>query len=339
MRWIELRLCIILFILNPVVSEFLTAGSLIVGFGALGFRYGDKLKLNTWCKKYECCHPDLIPNDLISLQNKLTSKLFGQHIIQDKLFKAIASHYENINRSKKPLVMTFHGTQGTGKNYVASMIAESVFEKGTRSAYFHLFHGSQYDNKDRTLEHKEEIKKIIFDAVDLCPYSIFVFDEVDKMPDGIFDSITILLDHHSLVKGRDFTKSVFIFLTNSGGEELSTVLHQLIKGKGLYRLETKLHHFEEIMKVGVYNMEGGLKESNLIKSAVIDFYFPFLPLEAQHIAQCIVEEFKFCGKDDITQDMIDQIMKNIGFNSITKYAHTGCKTIYAKVQTECFSWK
>lgn len=336
MKWIRYCFPLLLFCV-PAISEIFTASALVVGGGILGYKYMDKIYLNTYCKKFECCHLDLIPRDLLSLQDKLELKLFGQHIIRDKLFRAIASHYENIENSKKPLVMTFHGTQGTGKNYVATMIAESVFEKGVDSNFFHLFHGSQYDNVERTAEHKDAIRQEIYKAVDACPYSIFVFDEVDKMPTGIFDSITALLDHHSLVKGKDFKKSIFIFLTNSGGEEMSVVLHDLTKTQGLYRHETQLHHFEEIMKVGVYNKEGGLKSSNLIKSAVIDFYFPFLPLEHQHISQCIVEEYKACGKSTVTDKMIEDIKKHIGFNSITKYAHTGCKTIYAKVQAECYS--
>lgn len=336
MRWV--KYCIVLLIIpfGCVLCEILTA-SAVFGLSALGYKYYDTIKLNTYCKKYECCHADLIPHNLLGLQDKLNAKLFGQHIIQEKLFKAIASHYETIDKSKKPLVMTFHGSQGTGKNYVATMIAEAIFEKGTNSEFFHLFHGSQYDNQERVLQHKEEIRKEIYDGVDRCPYSVFVFDEVDKMPYGVFDSITALLDHHSLVKGKDFKKSIFLFLSNHGGEEMTILLHQLTAKKGLYRHETKLHHFEEIMKLGVYNKEGGLKDSNLIKSAVIDFYFPFLPLEEAHITQCIIEEYRFCGKNEVTQQMIDEILKQIGFNSITKYAHTGCKTIYPKVQTECYS--
>ncbi|XP_070491567.1 torsin-like protein [Chironomus tepperi] len=336
MRWVKYYIVLLIIPFGSVLCEILTA-SAVIGLSALGYKYSDKIYLNTYCKKFECCHPDLIPHNILALQDKLDTKLFGQHIIQEKLFKAIASHYETIEKSKKPLVMTFHGSQGTGKNYVATMIAEAIFKEGTNSKFFHLFHGSQYDNVDRTNEHKDSIRQEIYNGVDKCAYSLFVFDEVDKMPPGVFDSITALLDHHSLIKGKDFKKSIFLFLTNHGGEEMTFVLHQLTAKKGLYRHETKLHHFEEIMKVGVYNKEGGLKDSNLIKSAVIDFYFPFLPLEEPHITQCIIEEFRFCGKNEVSQQMIDEVLHQIGFNSITKYAHTGCKTIYPKVQTECYS--
>jgi torsin-1 len=92
----------------------------------------------------------------------LEDRLFGQHIVQEKLFQAVASHYKEIDKSQKPLVMSFHGTQGTGKNFVSNLIAEAVFEKGTSSQYYHVFHGSQYGDIERVNDYKEQIKNDIF---------------------------------------------------------------------------------------------------------------------------------------------------------------------------------
>lgn len=279
----------------------------------------------------------MIPHDIISLREKLQNRLYGQHIVQQYVFKAVASHYENIENSKKPLVMTFHGTQGTGKNYVATMIAEAVFEKGIEGKHFHLFHGSQFEGgAEQIYSHQKAIKDEIYASIEKCPYSIFVFDEVDKMPPKIFDSISAILDHHAVVKGKDFRKSIFIFLTNYGGDQITKSLYQLVNYVSLYREETRLHHFEGVMKVDVWNQEGGLKESSLIKSAVIDFYIPFLPLERKHVTECIKAEYANLGREYVTDEMVKEIMNYIGFDQHTKFAHTGCKTVYAKVQAEVF---
>ncbi|KAG5682467.1 hypothetical protein PVAND_011818 [Polypedilum vanderplanki] len=338
------KLIVYLFYTIIILSSVLPALSIepfsAVGFAlasGLGYKYFDTIKLNTYCKFKECCNSDVIPHDILSLKNKLDSKLFGQHIAQEKVFKAIASHYENIEDSKKPLVMTFHGTQGTGKNFVASMIAEAVFEKGIKSEHFHMFHGSQYSDSSKVFEHKREIREKIEDAVLKCPYSMFVFDEVDKCPQGIFNGITSLLDHHTLIRGKDLKKSIFIFLTNFGGEEITKILHHLMYKDAFFRHQAKLHHFEETIRIGSYNKEGGLKETELIKAAVIDFYIPFLPLEEKHVVECIKEEFKSCLGFNPKQEVIDEILKYIGFNTVTKFAHTGCKTVYAKVLVECTS--
>lgn len=331
-----LHFAVILSVFSIAQSFEPISTSLFIALSAAGgYKFFDQIKENTYCKKWECCLDSNVPFDILKLRESLKTKLFGQHIIEEKLFQAIASHYKGINNSRKPLVLSFHGTQGTGKNFVSNLIAEAVFEKGTKSQFYHVIHGSQYGDGFRANFYKEEIKQQVFDQISKCPYSIFVFDEVDKMPEGIFDSITAMLDHHTLVKGKDFKKSIFIFLTNYGGEEITKMLYRLMTHEGLYRHETKLNHFEDIVKVGVYNREGGLKESSLIKSAVIDFYLPFLPLEEKHIIDCIKVEYEeFCGYE-VTKVMIDEIMNYIGFNAVTKYSNTGCKTIRPKVRAEC----
>lgn len=336
MRVIVTISCILTTFFTPASSIEPISTSIALASSFFGYKYFDTIKLNTYCKYRECCNSDVIPHDIISLKEKMDANLFGQHIVNEKIFKAVASHYEKINSSKKALVMIFHGTQGTGKNYVANMIAEAVFEKGVESKHYHLFHGSQYSNNDRVWEYQAEIKKEIEDAIDSCPYSIFVFDEADKCAPKIFDGIKNFLDHHKLVRGRDLTKAIFIFLTNYGGDEISTVLYKLVAKEGLFRHEVMLHHFEEIMKLSVFNKEGGMKDTELIKSAVIDFYIPFLPLEEKHVIDCIRAEFKSCLGYYPRQEAVNEVLKYIGFNSITKFSHTGCKTVYAKVQAECY---
>ena len=37
--------------------------------------------------------------------------------------------------SKKPLVMSFHGWTGSGKNYVSKFIADALFDQGLRSRF------------------------------------------------------------------------------------------------------------------------------------------------------------------------------------------------------------
>lgn len=337
MRTLSLALTSVILSTFAVVSAFEPIStSILIGIGAMGgYKYFEQIKEHTYCKYRECCLDDRIPFDILQLRENLSNRLYGQHIIEEKLFQAVASHYKEVKKSQKPLVMSFHGTQGTGKNFVSNLVAEAVFEKGTGSQYYHVFHGSQYGDKDRVHFYQEQIKKEIFESIDKCGYSIFVFDEVDKMPAGIFDSITAILDHHTLVKGKDFRKAMFIFLTNYGGDEITKVLYQLTNKKGLYRHETKLHHFEDVSKIGVYNRKGGLEESPLIKSAVIDFYLPFLPLEEKHVVQCIKAEYENYGRPFVSKEMIDEIMNYIGFNAATKYANTGCKTIHPKVRSEC----
>ena len=85
--------------------------------------------------------------------------------------------------------MSFHGTPGIGKNFVADMIAQAVFEKGTSSSFYHKIHGSMdFPGKETVGFYKEKLTGLIKNSVQKCPYSIFLFDEVDKMPKGVLDS-------------------------------------------------------------------------------------------------------------------------------------------------------
>lgn len=120
---------------------------IFIGLSAMGgFKYFDQIKERTYCRYRECCLPDMIPFDILQLRENLNDRLFGQHIIEEKLFQAVASHYKEIDKSQKPLVMSFHGTQGTGKNFVSNLIAQAVFEKGTSSqCEFHIINLLNYN--------------------------------------------------------------------------------------------------------------------------------------------------------------------------------------------------
>lgn len=71
----------------------------------------------------------------------MIDNLFGQHIAQNQIIPALQAHYENKKKSNKPLVMSFHGTPGTGKNLVSDFIASAMYSKGSNSAYVHKFLG------------------------------------------------------------------------------------------------------------------------------------------------------------------------------------------------------
>ena len=71
------------------------------------------------------------------LDNVLNENLFGQHIVKETVSAALQGHLLNPN-PPKPLVLSFHGRTGTGKNFVSRMIAESIYKKGLSSKYVHL---------------------------------------------------------------------------------------------------------------------------------------------------------------------------------------------------------
>lgn len=95
----------------------------------------------SYCSYYECCDNSYIRFDINALKADLEKNLFGQHIASNTILPALHSHYKNLDISQKPLVMSFHGTPGTGKNYVADRIVKHLYKLGDESKYVHKFRG------------------------------------------------------------------------------------------------------------------------------------------------------------------------------------------------------
>ena len=92
-------------------------------------------------------------------------------------------------------------------------IANSLFERGVKSKFFKLFIASRdFPHNDKIDEYRETIIKTIENTVKQCHTNLFVFDETDKIPIGLMDTIKAYIDFYSEVDGVMFRKSVFIFL-------------------------------------------------------------------------------------------------------------------------------
>lgn len=300
----------------------------VVGIAAgLGWWKSDFLQDNTICKLYECCRKPYLKSNVGELKLLLRDNLYGQHIVQDVLVNAIGAHLDNIESSRKPLVISFHGTSGTGKNYVSDFVASALYQKGIHSKFVNKFTAS---------DTYKDFAAIVKQTVKDCPRSLFIFDEIEKMPGGVFDGIVALLDHHSSMKGYDFSKSIFIFLSNSAGVEIAKKLKSIIDSNR-YRDQTSLTDFERIAEMGAYNMNGGLYRSNIIDSHVIDHFIPFLPLEERHVGMCIVKEFEnFCTSGPTKNDISYIIKSTLTIDDTGMFANNGCKRISKRVESHCY---
>lgn len=213
------------------------------------------------------------------------SKVFGQHLAVRELKDAIAGFYKQKERSK-PLVLSFHGTPGTGKNFIADQMVTARYKEGKSSKYVHGYSGRiNFPVEADAEKYSTELQSDIFRSIRDCPHQTFIFDEVDKMPAGVFENIVDLLDHNTFLR-VDMSRTIFIFISNLGGVEIANEL-SLLMFNGIQREKSELFHFEPILEKCAYNYEGGLKKSRSIEKAVIDYYVPFLPLEQRHVELCI----------------------------------------------------
>ncbi|XP_077986795.1 torsin-1A-like [Glandiceps talaboti] len=333
---IRKRACLMkILILSVIFADSVTAmGFALPSIGGLGtaalagiYTAGNRF----WCTFKECCPKNWNEANITALQNTLATKLHGQHLVKDVVLNTIKGHIRNPN-PVKALTLSFHGWTGGGKNYVSRFIAESLFKEGMNSKYVHLIVATlHFPHKRHIATYEDELRDWIRSNVTQCGTQLFIFDEMDKMPPGLIDALKPFLEHYTEIGGVDYRKNIFLFLSNSGGNDITTKTYNYWK-EGKKREEITVKEMDELLHVNAFNEEGGLWHSGLIEKHLIDFFVPFLPMERSHVMKCIEDDLNAKGhpKDkNIIRQVADELQY---FPPDSKlYSKSGCKRVSQKV--------
>ncbi|XP_022163448.1 torsin-1A-like [Myzus persicae] len=272
--------------------------------------------------------------EIKDLERDMKKSFFGQHIASKIVLSALAGNLHRSRNNKKPLVMSFHGCTGSGKNFLSDLIASRMFtsEKVKKSRY-HVIHGrSEFPMQSKINDYKEKLYSNVKSAIKSCDTNLFVFDEIHYIPMGILDILIPILENNDV--SIDSRNSIFIFLTNTASDSIIKKYLDLWVN-GYSREMMKVQDFDTILLKSAFNEEGGLKKSAIIDSHIIDHYVPFLPLEKVHVEQCIEAELKNLTKhlDSKTKSEILRII-TFGPEPHKLFSSSGCKRIKALVTTE-----
>ncbi|XP_035996283.1 torsin-1A isoform X1 [Fundulus heteroclitus] len=299
--------------------------TVLVGFGAtLGrtiYRYFQ-----------ETCDPKWIAYNATGLKTDLDSKLFGQHIASRIILKAVTGFMSNDN-PKKPLVLSLHGWTGTGKNFVSKLIADSIYAEGMHSGFVHVFTSTlHFPHAEHIATYKSQLQQWVRGNVSNCERSMFIFDEMDKMHPGLIDSIKPYLDYYDKLDGVSYRKSIFIFLSNAGGDSIiQTALDFWNAGRN--REEIELKDLETALSLSVFNNNNsGFFRTSLIDKSLVDFFVPFLPLEYRHVVQCAMAEMKARNMKP-NHETADNVARDLVYfpKSERVFSVKGCKSIESKL--------
>ncbi len=310
--------------LEPITTGVAVATAVI---GSVLFAGYDQVS----CRYYECCNSLWVKPNTTGLTLALQNKLHGQHLVVNTAVKAIKGHVTNGNPSKA-LVLSFHGWTGGGKNFVSKIIAENLYTKGLESKYVHLFVATLHFPHQSKLEtYKDQLRDWIKGNVSTCARSMFIFDEMDKMPEGLIDTVKPYIDHYPEINGVDYRKSLFVFLSNTGGTDITRKTLQHWE-TGRAREELTMKEMEEIITLGAFNEKGGLWHSSLIEKNLVSAFVPFLPLERRHVKLCIRDDLLSKGHT-VTEELLSRVADElIYFPPDTKlYSKSGCKRVSQKV--------
>ena len=102
---------------------------------------------------------------------------------------------------------------------------------------------------------QERLQKRIEEAGKLCGRSLFVFDEVDKMPPEILNVIIPYIDHHSQVDGVDYRGLIFIFLSNTGSKAIRDFVYQELE-MGKSRESISIYDFRQLLAKDAFAEKG-----------------------------------------------------------------------------------
>ena len=161
------------------------------------------------------------------LEKDLTDKLIGQDLAKRKVLdvikRSVVQKHGVSNRPKG--VLFFAGPTGTGKTETAKILAQRIF--GDQSCCIR-FDMSEYrqDQSDQKLLGAPpgyvgyESGGQLTNAVRNRPFSILLFDEIEKAHPSIMDKFLQILDDGRLTDGQGntvyFSESIIIFTSNKG---------------------------------------------------------------------------------------------------------------------------
>ena len=169
-------------------------------------------------------------NKLSSLDSNLSSKVIGQSEAVSKIAKAIRRNRLGIKDPSKPIgSFIFLGSTGVGKTYLAKQLAKEIFgsednlirvdmsefqEKHTISRLIGSPPG--YVGYDEGGQLTEQVKN--------KPYSVILFDEIEKANKDVFATLLQVLDDGHLTDGLgrkiNFKNCVIIMTSNLGVKKL-----------------------------------------------------------------------------------------------------------------------
>ena len=202
---------------------------------------------------------------VLDLKQTLSKRVIGQDEALSLVSDAILRQRAGIKDSNRPIgSFLFLGPTGVGKTEVARALAESLFDSESHiiridmSEYMEKYSTSRLIGAPPGYVGYEEGGQLT-EKVRRNPYSIVLFDEIEKAHPEVFNLLLQMLDDGRLTdsQGRvvDFKNTIIIMTSNIGSEYLLNnerdkvegLLHQTFKPEFLNRID-EIVYFSPLSK-------------------------------------------------------------------------------------------
>ncbi|XP_030311500.1 torsin-3A [Calypte anna] len=287
-----------------------------------------------YCSFGKCCKTGdcQIVNNITGLEADLNRQLHGQHLAKEVIVHAVQEFLQN-PRPDKALVLSFHGWSGTGKNFVARMLASHLYQDGLKSKcvrlFISLFHFPHHKYMD---SYKAQLKKQISETVQLCKQSLFIFDEAEKLHFSLLDAIKPFMARYDKKDQTDYQRSIFLFLSNLGGNIINEVVLDFWRA-GRVREEISMEFLEQQLRAELQEpAENSYARSHLLEENLIDVFVPFLPLEYHHVKLCARDAFLARGLA-YTEEALHEVARMMVFvpKEEKLFSAQGCKSVSQRI--------
>ena len=229
---------------------------------------------------------------VLNLDKQLEKRVIGQDKAIKLISDAIIRQRAGINDPNRPIgSFLFLGPTGVGKTEVAKALAEALFDSDTHiiridmSEYMEKYSVSRLIGAAPGYIGYEEGGQLT-EPVRHNPYSIVLFDEIEKAAPDVLNLLLQIMDDGRLTdaQGRlcDFKNTVIIMTSNLGSEQILSghpelvekILHTTFKPELLNRID-EIVYFNSLSKEVQYKvvekMLNDLKKRLLNEYYVVDF--------------------------------------------------------------------
>jgi ATP-dependent Clp protease ATP-binding subunit ClpA len=270
----------------------------------------------------------------------LKKRVVGQDHAVKALSESILESRSGLNKKGQPIGSFFLlGPTGTGKTELAKSIAEFLFNDEKAMIRFDMSEFKEehsaallYGAPPGYVGYEEG--GVLVNKIRQKPYSVLLFDEIEKAHPSVFDTFLQILDeghmHDRLGKEGDFSNSLIIFTSNIGSEWIA---EQFTKGEmptsnKLMEIMTKHFRPEFLARLTEIVPFAPISETSIVRIFDIQMKGLLEALDKQGIALTISNEAKkdlalngFTPKYGARQ--ISSVIRNQLRRPISKYIISG----------------
>lgn len=229
---------------------------------------------------------------LLHLEEELHKRVIGQDEAISAVANAVRRSRAGLQDPKKPIAsFIFLGTTGTGKTELAKALAEYLFNDETMmtridmSEYQEKFSVSRLIGAPPGYVGYDEGGQLT-EAVRRKPYSVVLFDEIEKAHPDVFNILLQVLDDGRLTdnKGRmvNFKNTIIIMTSNLGSQYIQQEFAKLTDNNRQEVIDNARNTVMDMLKQTI--------RSEFLNR--IDETIMFLPLMQSEIAQIVTLQLK-----------------------------------------------